>query len=392
MKRKVISVILAILLCMITFMPIMQADYQSDKKNIQNKIDEANDQKEQVKNEKKTTLEEISDLEDSIAQYETELANLQESIKKLESEITTKNAEIKELQEDYEKKKQLLEDRLVAIYEEGQITFLDVILSSESIFDYISMGARLREMTEADNKQMDEVENQRMSVEKAKNELESKKVEQDNAKKSVESKQTQLRVAKVSKESKVTKLTEDEKKIQKQIEDYNKELKDIDAKIRAQAQQASGVYTGSFKGTLGWPLSSSSHNYNVITSGFGYRNISVAGATSNHRGIDIGVRTGTPVYASADGYVVSVMHTSARGIFVLIKHADNLYTRYQHLSSSTVSVGQHVKRGNIIAYSGSTGVGSGPHLHFEVLTTPYYMTELNPLTCGLVSVPQLRWV
>ena len=117
----------------------------------------------------------------------------------------------------------------------------------------------------------------------------------------------------------------------------------------------------------------------AITSYFGNRESPVPGASTNHRGIDIGVSTGTPVYSSADGYVLDVQYTGVRGLFVLIKHGNNLYTRYQHLSSSNVSAGQYVKRGQQIARSGNSGIGSGPHLHFEVLTRPYYGYEVNPL-------------
>ncbi len=67
------------------------------------------------------------------------------------------------------------------------------------------------------------------------------------------------------------------------------------------------------------------------------------------------------------------------GVYVMIKHANNLYTLYQHLSSSSVRVGQTVKRGQLIAHSGNTGISSGPHLHLEVRTSPYYGSEVDPL-------------
>ena len=139
------------------------------------------------------------------------------------------------------------------------------------------------------------------------------------------------------------------------------------------------MYVGDFTGTLSWPLSKNSANYNNITSYFGGREQPVPGASTNHRGIDIGVSMGTPVYAAADGYVLSVSYSSVRGLFVLIKHGENLYTRYQHLNSNTVSEGQYVSRGQQVATSGNSGIGSGPHLHFEVLTQPYYGYEVNPL-------------
>ena len=387
MKRKIISILLIMILVMITFIPTVKATLESDKKEIQDKVNEANNQKNQVSNEKKTTLGEISDLEDSITKYENELTTLKANISKLEKQIKTKTEEMEKLQKEYDRKRQLLEDRLVAIYEEGEISFLDVLLSSENIWDYISMNSRIQEMTEATNKQMDELEGQRQTVEKAKNELQESKTKLDNDKKSVEAKQKQLAVVKQSKQAKVDNLSAKEKEIQKNLDAYYKEIREIDEKIRAAANQASGIYNGSFSGRLGWPLSSNSYGYNIITSGFGSRDIPVAGATSDHRGIDIGVGMKTPVYASADGYVISVERTSARGIYVLIKHANDLYTRYQHLNNSVVSEGQYVTRAQLIAYSGNTGIGSGPHLHFEVLRTHYYMTEISPLYCGLLDKP-----
>lgn len=389
MKRKIISFLLVLCTLLPMCTHVIAASYEDQKNEVKDKLNEASDQKDKVQSEKKTTLEEISDLEDSIAKYETELAALKEDIAKLEKTIKTKNEEIRVLQEEYEERQQLLTDRLVAIYKEGQPTFLDVLLSSDSVSDYIAGTAMVQQLAKADTRQIEEVEEKRMKVEKAKAELEEQKTKLDIAKKSVETKQGQLKVAKSSKETKVATLSAKEKELQKEIEKYNAEIKRIDEEIRKQAEQSKDIYNGSFSGKLIWPLSSNSKNYNVITSTFGPRRSPVAGASSNHRGIDMGVSIGTPVYASADGYVVSVMQTGARGKFILIKHADDLYTRYQHLNSYVVSAGQYVKQSQIIGYSGNTGIGSGPHLHYEVLKTPYYMTEINPLTCGLVALPPL---
>ena len=390
MKRKIISTLLAMFLIILSFTPIIgAASYKDQKEDVQGKLDEAEDEKDKVTAQKKNTLAEIEDLDDSIMQYQNEISDLENEITKTENNIRTKTKEIEELQQELEEKQELLKNRLVAIYEEGQITFLDVLLSSDSIWDYFSMEVRMQEMAEADNKQMDEIEDQSKKLEKAKSELEQSKTKLNSTKKDVESKQGSLKIAKVSKQAKVDSLSEEEKKIQKEMDEYKAEIQRLEKLIREQAQKASGVYSGSFAGTLGWPLSSNSSGYNVITSGFGSRSAPVAGASSNHRGIDIGVGIGTPVYASADGYVLQATSSSARGNFILLKHASDLYTRYQHLDRYIVSTGQYVKRGTIIGYSGNTGVGSGAHLHFEILTTPYYMTEINPLTCSLLSKPSL---
>ena len=351
---------------------------QSDVNATKNKVNQATKQQNAIKAEKETILNEIADLDDKISEYEGELEELNTKIKKLEGQIATKGKEIEKLKEEFEEMQQLLTDRLVAIYEEGQVNFLDVLLSAESIWDYISMPTRIQELTEADNNQMEKVEKQRIEVEKAQKQLEEQNVELKDAKKTAEMRQKQLVIVKADKQNKAANLTAEQKKLQSQIKKYNDEIKKMEEEI-ARAAQNSGGYVGNFNGTLSWPISSTSRNYNYITSYFGNRDVPVAGATANHGAIDIGVYSGTPIYACGDGYVMVSSYNGARGVYVMIKHADNLYTLYQHLNSSSVKVGQTVKRGQLIAYSGNTGISSGPHLHLEVRTSPYYGSEVDPL-------------
>ena len=384
MKRKVISVFLAGVMLLgftTTVMADSLEDWREQAENLNEMISEQEARQDEIQEEKSTALDEIQSIEDSITKYEVEIANLEDEISSLETDISNKEEEIKQLEEDYKEKDEQLQEKLVFTQKYGQISYLDVLLGSDNFMDFISNAHIVSELTAADKQMMEEISESQKQIEKAKKELEAEKTELDTSKKSVEAKQKQLSVSKQAKEEKVAELDAEDKEVQAQLDEYKAELDAIDAKIREQAQKAEeeGIYTGNFSGTLGWPLSSSSPNYNAITSYFGGRESPVPGASTNHRGIDIGVSTGTPVYASADGYVLDVQYTNARGLFVLIKHGDNLYTRYQHLSSASVSAGQYVSRGQQIARSGNTGIGSGPHLHFEVLTQPYYGYEVNPL-------------
>lgn len=117
----------------------------------------------------------------------------------------------------------------------------------------------------------------------------------------------------------------------------------------------------------------------TLTSGFGYRSAATTygvGST-NHAGIDLVVPTGTPVKAAHDGVVTkSTGWMGGYGNVVFLDHGDGIVTVYAHNSSIAVSVGQEVKRGDIIAYSGSTGASTAPHVHFEVQVNG---TPQNPL-------------
>ncbi|WP_338677448.1 M23 family metallopeptidase [Streptomyces sp. SCSIO 30461] len=102
-----------------------------------------------------------------------------------------------------------------------------------------------------------------------------------------------------------------------------------------------------------------------------------------HSGQDFAVPTGTAVKAASSGVVVKAGpggggDGSAYGNAVVIKHANGKYSQYAHLSKVNVHVGQAVKTGQRIALSGNTGNSSGPHLHFEIRTTPNYGSALNP--------------
>ncbi|MFM5953618.1 MAG: M23 family metallopeptidase [Novosphingobium sp.] len=104
----------------------------------------------------------------------------------------------------------------------------------------------------------------------------------------------------------------------------------------------------------------------ALTSTFGLRRHPIYGDLRAHRGVDLAAPMGTPVYASAAGYVESAGWSGGYGIMVAIEHPGGMETRYGHLSRTAVSPGQAVAAGSLIGYVGSTGDSTGPHLHYEV--------------------------
>ncbi len=119
-----------------------------------------------------------------------------------------------------------------------------------------------------------------------------------------------------------------------------------------------------------WPV------YGKVSSSFGGRNAPKAGASTNHKGIDIAVSTGTSVMATSGGKVTVAGWQSGYGYVVYIDHGNGVTSRYGHLSKILVSVGQTVSQGTVIARSGNTGNSTGPHLHFEIRVNG---TAVNPL-------------
>jgi murein DD-endopeptidase MepM/ murein hydrolase activator NlpD len=139
-------------------------------------------------------------------------------------------------------------------------------------------------------------------------------------------------------------------------------------RLREQQRQAGG---GSVVGTgqLVWPVNG------TITSRFGVRQHPVFGDMRFHGGIDIGAAHGTTVVAADAGSVIISTYNSSYGNYIVISHGNGMTTLYAHLSTRSVSVGDSVSRGQQIGRVGSTGVSTGPHLHFEVSVNG---TRVNP--------------
>ena len=104
----------------------------------------------------------------------------------------------------------------------------------------------------------------------------------------------------------------------------------------------------------------------ALTSSYGMRVHPVLGGRRAHKGIDLAMPTGTPIYATADGVVSRADRFSGYGLFVSLEHGADIQTRYGHMSRIAVAAGQAVHKGDVIGYVGSTGRSTGPHLHYEV--------------------------
>lgn len=384
MKRKIVSIFLIGILLITMVMPTIFAKTAAEQKkeDLENQLNEAKDQKEDVTNQKNTILDEISELDSKISKYESEIENLNAKINNLKKSITSKEVEIKKLEKEYKEKEEAFVERMVALYEAGETSYLDILLSSDSVVNFISNYYMISELAEADKSMRDQIQAQQEKIEKTKKELEEQKADIAKSRNSVEAKKQSLDSAKSSKQSKVSSLSAKEKELQSQIDKFNAGIKEAQKQIQKELEEANkknDKYVGSFEGDLSWPLSSSSYGYNFITSVFGYRDQPVAGASTNHGAVDIAVRY-QPVYAPASGKIIIARCLPGYGEYILIDHGNGYYTGFGHLSGYSVSKGDVVSRGQKIATSGDTGISSGPHLHYEVHIGGYAQSDrVDPL-------------
>lgn len=368
-------------------------DLQNEQSNNQKKIDETKEQKDQVSQEKSDVQKQVDELNSQISEYESQIGELDYKINDLNTQIADAENQINEKQENYDKQQELLEKRLVATYEAGETSFLDVLLSSESLTDLISNYYLISEIAEADIGLMEKIENEKKEIEEAKTTLENNKKELDSSKAEKESKSVQLQTAKTEKSQYVSQLSQEEQDLQQEIDELTKDNQQIlnDIKVAQEKYKKQLEELANKKPSTGGSSSSGSNSSGSsgggATSGTSnaggfIRPVNGGTVTCNgryssgkfHGAIDYGVSSGTPVYAAADGVVLTTKSiTTSYGTYVVIQHANGLQTWYAHGTpgSICVSPGQSVAQGQMIMKSGNSGNSSGPHLHFEVRKAPY---------------------
>ena len=354
-------------------------ELEKQKDEVGEKIKDTNIKLEYVQDELSSTMLKVQEVEDKIIKYEAEVADLGNKMTQLQTSIDDATKKLEIASQNYDEKSKILANRLVAIYESGDIAYLDVLLNSESITDFVSRYYIIEEMTEYDAYLLKQVETEKNNIETTKQKLENEQSEMRIVKAKAEQTSVVLNNMKTLQQSYVKKLSKNEKKLQEQITAFKKEEAEIEAKIFAANNGIAGEiqYTG---GDMLWPVAISG---TVITSEFGIREHPIQGVVKQHTGIDIGnAPLGTPVVSAADGVVSYAGWLGGYGNCVMVNHGDGVVTLYGHGNKILTSVGTKVKAGDTIMEVGSTGNSTGPHLHFEVRENE---TCVNPLK--YVKVP-----
>jgi len=222
----------------------------------------------------------------------------------------------------------------------------------------------LEQIIELDNNMLDELEKQKNTIEKKKAEQEQKKIDLRVAKAKEGQMQILMQNQKMLQENYAAKLTNEEKELHDKIEAYKAEQAEIERLIQAAIQWSGNLAIQYKGGVMIWPVGIEG---TYITSSYGNRLHPVQGVNRYHDGIDIGnAGFGAPVVAAADGFVTYAGVMGGYGNCVMINHGDGIITLYGHGQEIKTTLGASVKQGDVIMTVGSTGVSTGPHLHFEV--------------------------
>ncbi|HCC03870.1 MAG TPA: hypothetical protein DEP51_03310 [Clostridiales bacterium] len=404
---RLFSIIL--IMCVITNANMVFAVTQSDinkQKNEQSQVSEQiediKEQKEEVEAKKSEAQKQVEKLNNQIDSYENEIDKLEIQIDDANKKIKDAEKQLKENQEQYDEQQKLLEQRLVATYEAGETSFLDVILNSNGLVDMISNYYLVSEIVEHDTELLDEIEAKKQEIEKSKKEIEDSKKTLVTAKASKESVATQLKSTQQEKSKYVNELTQEEANLEKELKELKNHESSISSKIKsmqaaydaelAAKKKAEEAAKNTSKSSSNSSSSSGGSSSNKAASSYGFgwpvanpvigTGYGVAGrywSSGHHTGVDFRASTGTPIYSIGDGIVCDTGYNSAYGNFVEIYHGNSIYSFYAHASRVQVSFGQKISKGQQIMLSGATGNVTGPHLHFEIRTPgSAYRNCVNP--------------
>lgn len=379
-KMFAVITVVATLLC-ISPLSVIADDYKNQILALEMKYDQLEAQQKQIqtqidkaKTEKDKQLAAKNQLDNQIYGVRQQITLLNEKIELLESEISDKESEYDRQKREIEDSFELLKKRLRVMYKTGNATVLGLILGADDFTEFLSHTQVTSRVARHDQDLIEEMRIRLSEIKKIKESIETDKSELEGAKSQQADKQTVLAGQLEQTKHHIQDIEQLEKEYLANKNALAQQMKEVQAEVDAiyAKIESEGEYDG---GIMLWPVA----GYKTVTSDYGWR----FGGTDFHTGIDI-ARTnaagqgiyGKPILAADDGKVVftqtSYVPGRGYGIYLILDHGGGITTLYGHTCGLNVKLGQKVSRGQTIAYVGSTGWSTGPHLHFEVRVNGTY--------------------
>lgn len=342
---------------------VSRADTIDDKyrelQELQREIEKYRDQLQSKKRDENSIMNELTRLEQQLNLSEKELEYIQARISYLNEELESTAQQIKEIEKKLEAQKEAFNSRLVSIYKAGQVSYLEVLLTSQNLSDFMARLHYLKEIASRDTVLMQEYVATRAELEAKKQQLQNMVAELDELRKSEEAKREEVVSRKGDRERYLAQIQSERQKLEQALDELERQSQALEQIIRD--LQAKGQKPQARPLSMIWPVSGG-----WISSYYGNRYHPILGYYRWHSGIDYAVDSGTPIKAAEDGTVIFAGDNGGYGLTVILDHGGGVSTLYAHCSKLLVRVGQNVEKGQTIALVGSTGLSTGPHLHFEV--------------------------
>lgn len=393
MKNKMKGILRVLLIFAVVFYVSLALGKQNYAASLEEEKKKQQEMQQELKNTQKylKELEKLKgDTEAYIKELDVRLTQLTDNIFTLEHDIDTTKADIEATKLDIIKAKAevnaqyaTMKLRIKYMYENGESSYLDMILGSENMGELLTRAEYLSQITAYDRAQLEKLKVAKEQLDAREASLVAKEAELEALLVETQEEQKATEVLIVAKkesmsgfDSQISEQEAAEKELQAELKAQKAivaELEEIERKRKEEAlkNQLNLTYDG---GKMTWPLP----GYSRISSYFGYRSNPFGGSGREyHNGVDLPAPRGTKIVAAYDGQVAWSYYSNSAGNWVGIDHGNEIYTVYMHMSKRLVSEGDTVKKGDVIGLVGTTGRSTGNHLHFGIRKNGSYVDPLK---------------
>lgn len=382
------------------------SEAQQEKKTLENDLQKAKELIDSLKGSKEDIQSEVEKLDKQLNEISGKVKEFESRLSKKRQEIADTESALNKAKEQEKKQYRNMKKRIQFMYENGQTSYVEMLLSADSFTDFLNAVEYITQISQYDRKMLKEYQNMQVTIADTQKTLETDYASLQSLQAKVQEEKQAVAALESAKKGELNDVADDltdaqtvAKAYEAEIQAQNEVIAQIQAaQKRAAEQQAAQQQAqaaeenqgatdaagenqntaqnttpsgnGQSTGSMMWPCPSSKR----VTSDYGPRTSPTNGASSNHKGIDIGAAYGADIVAADGGTVLVATYSSSGGNYVIIDHGGGLCTVYMHASSLTVSAGQTVSKGQVIAKAGSTGISTGNHLHFGVTLNGVYVS------------------
>lgn len=382
------------------------SEAQQEKKTLENDLQKAKELIDSLKGSKEDIQSEVEKLDKQLNEISGKVKELESQLSKKRQEIANTESALNKAKEQEKKQYRNMKKRIQFMYENGQTSYVEMLLSADSFTDFLNAVEYITQISQYDRKMLKEYQNMQVTIADTQKTLETDYASLQSLQAKVQEEKQAVAALESAKKGELNDVADDLTDAQSVAKAYEAEIQaqnEVIAQIQAAqkraaeqqaaqqqaqaaeenqgatnaagenqntAQNTTPSGNGQSTGSMMWPCPSSKR----VTSDYGPRTSPTNGASSNHKGIDIGAAYGADIVAADGGTVLVATYSSSGGNYVIIDHGGGLCTVYMHASSLTVSAGQTVSKGQVIAKVGSTGISTGNHLHFGVTLNGVYVS------------------
>ena len=356
---------------------VTQAEIDSlkgDAKELASQSSSLKSQLAELKNERNSAIKQKNLVDQQITLTVQAIENTEKQISGFETMLVQTEYELEENRRQEEEQYAVFCERARVMEEAGTTSYWAVLFKADSFADLLSRLSDVQEVMNYDQGVLDNLRQPRTQIQAKQDEQENLKAQSEEAKAELEVQKADLEEQQKESVKLLNEINANVAQYEQELEEVNAERDRIQADILKKSEElARKLAMTATKGGYIWPETASRR----ITSPMGSRNTGIKGASTNHKGVDIGgVGTTTSVLATKAGVVITSALSRSYGNYVVISHGPGNTTLYAHMSSRSVKEGDSVTQGQVIGITGSTGISSGPHLHYEITEGG---SRVNPL-------------